>query len=417
MKVWILQTGEPLHSDDLNLRPMRAINLANALIEKGHHVTLWSSSFSHQEKRHRTHSFSQIHINPLLTILLIPSKGYSSNICIDRVIDHVQLAFNLRKILKSNLHDLPDIAFIGYPPIEVASVMINWLKRRRVPTILDVKDLWPHVLLEAFPNVTRFVARVILDPYFRLAKQTILNAKVLTSMSISYLDCISDFAKRQRSTLDIVLPLVPRQEMIDASELNQAEQWWESIGLDLSHSNRIVFIGSLSQAFDFSHIRDAVGMLCDSGRSIEFVICGKGNDEEIIKKLFKGVPNVYFPGWINLQQASVLMKSALASIAPYKNTVNFTKNFPNKIVDSLSYGVPVITGLRGEVQRFIIENETGIFCEQNSVSWFKAFVMIHQDVVLRNKLSMNASMEYNRRFTFLAVYGSFVDRMEALAVV
>ena len=32
--VWILQTGEPLHIDKNFLRPMRAINLTNKLIEK-----------------------------------------------------------------------------------------------------------------------------------------------------------------------------------------------------------------------------------------------------------------------------------------------------------------------------------------------------------------------------------------------
>ena len=48
MNIWILQTGEPLHSDGENARPMRAMNLANKLIENGHSVTLWSSAFSHQ---------------------------------------------------------------------------------------------------------------------------------------------------------------------------------------------------------------------------------------------------------------------------------------------------------------------------------------------------------------------------------
>ena len=53
MKIWILQTGEPLHIDKSGLRPMRAMNLSNALIEKGHDVVLWSSDFDHFSKKHR----------------------------------------------------------------------------------------------------------------------------------------------------------------------------------------------------------------------------------------------------------------------------------------------------------------------------------------------------------------------------
>ena len=38
LKVWILQTGEPLIIDDVNPRPMRGMNLASKLVERGHEV-------------------------------------------------------------------------------------------------------------------------------------------------------------------------------------------------------------------------------------------------------------------------------------------------------------------------------------------------------------------------------------------
>ena len=82
MIVWILQTGEPLHSDDGSPRSMRAMNLANALVNKGHDVILWSSGFYHQEKRHRSRIFEKIHINNKLEIRLIPSPGYKRNVSI-----------------------------------------------------------------------------------------------------------------------------------------------------------------------------------------------------------------------------------------------------------------------------------------------------------------------------------------------
>ena len=50
MNIWIFQSGEPLHSDNDNSRPMRAMNLANTLVIKGHNVVIWSSAFYHQKK-------------------------------------------------------------------------------------------------------------------------------------------------------------------------------------------------------------------------------------------------------------------------------------------------------------------------------------------------------------------------------
>ena len=71
MNVWILQTGEPLHIDSAGLRPMRAMNLSNALINRGHQVTLWSSDFDHFSKQHRTGKTSMIKVSDNLEIRLI----------------------------------------------------------------------------------------------------------------------------------------------------------------------------------------------------------------------------------------------------------------------------------------------------------------------------------------------------------
>ena len=46
MKIWIFQTGEFLPIDGENIRPMRAINLLNILLKRGHSVTLLSSDLA-----------------------------------------------------------------------------------------------------------------------------------------------------------------------------------------------------------------------------------------------------------------------------------------------------------------------------------------------------------------------------------
>ena len=42
MYIWILQTGEPIHTDKNNPRPMRGMNLSNFLISKGHKELLYA---------------------------------------------------------------------------------------------------------------------------------------------------------------------------------------------------------------------------------------------------------------------------------------------------------------------------------------------------------------------------------------
>ena len=55
---------------------MRAMNLSNKLVDSGHKVILWSSSFNHQKKKHRSKEYSVHKVNDNLEIRLIPSCGY-----------------------------------------------------------------------------------------------------------------------------------------------------------------------------------------------------------------------------------------------------------------------------------------------------------------------------------------------------
>ena len=63
MKVWILQTGEPLQIDKNISRAMRAMNLSSTLVNRGHQVTLWSANFDHFTKRHRYKKSKTINLN------------------------------------------------------------------------------------------------------------------------------------------------------------------------------------------------------------------------------------------------------------------------------------------------------------------------------------------------------------------
>ena len=118
----------------------RAINLSNYFINKQYNVTLWSSAFYHQRKIHRTNSFKNVHINDFLKINLVPSMGYKNNLSFKRILDHVILAKNLKKILSEYTNISPDLIIIGFPPIETAYVFLRWAEKNKIKTIIDVKD-------------------------------------------------------------------------------------------------------------------------------------------------------------------------------------------------------------------------------------------------------------------------------------
>ena len=94
MKIWILQTGEFLQIDKDKGRPMRAINLSEYFLKRGHSVNLLSSDFSHQLKLHRNRKFTVKDLETNFQITLIPSIGYETNISLKRLLDHFILGLN-----------------------------------------------------------------------------------------------------------------------------------------------------------------------------------------------------------------------------------------------------------------------------------------------------------------------------------
>lgn len=306
MNVWILQTGEPLHCDAGYPRPMRAMNLANTLIDRGHSVVIFSSAFYHQEKRHRSKNFISLSINDNLKIYLIPSCGYKNNISLSRLVDHAQLAWRLFKFLKSSDLPKPDAGFIGYPPIETASVMISWLKKHNIPTVIDVKDQWPMIFLEPFPKFFRPFVKLLLFPYFYFSKRSFRDSTVFSTMSMGYLVWMSKFADRKLTDSDMVIPLsAPKLNLLD-NNLSDAKKWWEERGISTLSNRRFCFIGSFMTVFDFEVIREVASRFKSEEIDCQIVICGEGGQGDTIRSMMKGLDNVVFPGWIDTPKISVL---------------------------------------------------------------------------------------------------------------
>jgi len=410
MLVWILQTGEPLHSDSSNSRPMRAINLSNKLIEAGHDVILWSSSFDHQNKTHRSKKYKTIKQGDNLEIRLIPSRGYKKHIGLGRLIDHIQMAWNLNRILKIE-KKIPDIAFIGYPPIETAFVISQWLRKRKVPILLDVKDLWPSIFIEPFPSLLKPIARTVFSPYFILAKKIMNNVNGISTMSDGFMNWCLNFSNKSLSQSDRIVRLTTFENSYSAKELDSVIDWWSGIGV-LRDTKKVFFAGTFSKsAFNFDEILSTATAM----KECQFVLCGHGPYLAEIKDKAKNIPNVVFPGWINRLQLEGLAKMSLASLAPYIDIDNFTLNIPNKIVDSLLLSTPILSPLKGEVSTLIESNAIG-FVYDNSGQLTNRIQSLINDSELQKRMSNNAKELYNKEFEFNEVYDGLVVHLENMAL-
>jgi glycosyltransferase involved in cell wall biosynthesis len=415
LTIWLLQTGEPLHIDSGNPRPMRAMNLANALVASGHKVVIWSSSFYHQEKRHRAQGKNRISVSPGLEIRLIFSPGYRRNIGPARLWDHAVLARNLAMELSAE--DIaPDVAFIGYPPIETAAVMTRWLAIRGIPCMVDVKDQWPSIFIDALPAPLKLLGRVALTPYFYFGRRAMREATALSAMADSFLQWAVNFAGRKINHLDLVVPLTTPTGQVSAAELEEAGCWWDQQGIKSDGTQRIIFVGSHSPAFDIDPVCKAVITMARSGSSCQFVFCGDGPDSLAWREKMAGLTNVFFPGWIGRDKIEALAIRSSAALAPYHNSEDFMMSIPNKVIDSLALGLPVLSPLKGEVGILISEFAVGMsYGSSTGKTLLQCIEYLATKPGFRDTLSANASQLFHKRFSFETVYSGLVNHLEMLA--
>lgn len=411
LNVWILQTGEPLVIDGENERSMRGMNLATKLTERDHNVLFFSSDFNHQKKIHRTNQNKYIKYNFNLSFQLIKSPGYQKNIGIKRLYDHLKMAKNLKKLLDKT-KNLPDVVFIGYPPIEVAYVMGKWLKNKKIPYILDIKDQWPDLIVDAFPKYIRPFVKVILFPYYIWAKKTIRNAHTISSMSLSYINWSFELSNIKKKN-NIILSLVSDKKSLNKLEVEQANRWCDKSQIFNFGYFNILFLGSLSQAFDFDTLIKCASEL--KYEKIRFIICGDGELKKKMIEKTKYLNNIVFTSWVNQSRISSIASRSNIAIAPYKNIKNFKDNIPNKIIDYLRYGLPILSPLGGEVEDLLKNNNVGLSYHENSSSSLKKQIekyYFNRNLVREN--SVNAQKLYSKYYEYDYVYGKAVDLIENL---
>ena len=412
MKIWIFQTGEFLPNDGEKLRPMRAMNLSEYFIKNGHSVTLLSSDFSHQKKSHRTHEFFRKKIKKNYQLSLIPSPGYISNISLKRLFDHFFLGINtLRLLLDIKPNNYPDFVFIGYPPIETSFFLTIWLKLHKIPFCIDVKDQWPHIFLLKTKGLKRKILKLILFPYFWIARYSLYRADFLTSITPKFLNWSENFSNNH-SKKNQTLYLVPNIQNISENKIYKSIIWWQNeIGLDINKKNKIIFAGNINNAYDFSALISA--LLCPKlmNSNYELLICGEGDCKKELESKLSHKKNIFFPGWIEYEKLLALKNLSIASLAPYRNTFDFQMSIPNKIIDSLYLGLPIITSLKGEVENLINKYNIGYFCD-NDLNWVDQIDSCINDSKKREKLSNNAKSLYKNKFNSDLVYGKFVEFIE-----
>lgn len=339
--------------------------------------------------------------------------GYRRNVSFQRIRDHRQIAREFASRARTETRT-PDVVLASYPPIELAAEAVNYARAARRPVVVDVRDLWPDIFADLLPGPLRAVGHAALWRMHGQAAAALSGATAIWGITDGFVDWGLQHTARERGPNDLAFPLSYSSETPSAELEARGRASLASRGLLAGPDIfQITFAGSLGRQFDFAPVLEAARRLRD--RPVRFVCAGSGESEDSLRRAANDLPNLVFPGWLDRAELFVLLSESSVGLAPYANTWDFQASVPNKAIEYLSFGLPIVSSLDGELARLLQEHKCGLTYRRDvEGDLARTIERVLEDPTLRAGMSARGRQLYADRFTGSVVYGSMVHALKDL---
>ena len=414
MRIWLLTVGEPLPTDPGKQRLLRTGLLAEMLVEAGHDVLWWTSTFDHARKRHRALVDSQIRIAPRYRIRMLHAGGYRRNVSLRRLLSHRQVADRFARLAQSE--SVPDLILCSLPLVELAEAATRFGSDHRVPVVLDVRDTWPDAIAHLAPRPARPLARLLLNRMERSLNRACRAATAICGISDGLVRWGLSHSGRQRRALDRSFPMAYRRRSPEPAALAEAKQYWSRHGLRQGSGEFVVcFFGTIGRHFEFDVVIRAARILDAQRRPVRIVMCGEGPQLQACRRRSAGCPSIQFPGWVDAPRIWTLMQMSSAGLAPYVSTPDFMMSVPNKPIEYLSAGLPIISSLQGTLRRLLALHACGLtYPNRDAEALARAVSQLHDSPESRQRMSARAASLYERHFVAENVYADMQFHLQTI---
>lgn len=292
------------------------------------------------------------------------------------------------------------------PTIELSRAAVEYAVSRNIPVALDIRDLWPDIFVGHAPFWARGLVRLLLQPLFRDLRWACSNATAITGITSPIVDWGLGYAGRPRTDLDRDFPFGYVERKPTSDEIERGSTYWKERGIGVDpHEFVVCFFGTIGRQFDLDTVIEAARRLAGGSRPFRFVLCGTGDRLSHYQSMAEGLSNVVFPGWVGSSEIWTLMRLSKLGLAPYHNTKDFRSSLPNKSIEYLSAGLPLVSCLRGVLHELLENNNCGVaYTEGNAESLVCILEQLFDNHHLLEVKAQSALKLYKEKFTADRVY-------------
>jgi glycosyltransferase involved in cell wall biosynthesis len=304
---------------------------------------------------------------------------------------------------------------VSYPTIELSWEAVKFGQEFHIPVVVDIRDLWPDIFEQALPNVLKRFAPALLLPLNRKAREIFRSATAVTGITDEIVDWGLGKGGRRRSEMDRSFPFAYDASAAVSADKTAAVEFWRGHGVSGNDWN-ICFFGALGRQFDLATVIGAARELAERYPQARFIICGEGDLKAQFQEMARDVPTVLFSGWVDRVQIRALMEMSAIGLAPYFPSKDFLMSLPNKPIEYMSAGLPILSTIGGILGDLILQHDIGVVCERPDSGSLAAQIASLIEDPERVRRMGEASLElFERRFDAKVVYPQFSRFLQEVA--
>ena len=219
-----------------------------------------------------------------------------------------------------------------------AGVLVQFF--RRLPFVLEIRDIWPESIAAVGAMQRGLVIRVL----EWLERRMYASADRIVTVGKGYRDNIAGKVKAKE--ISVIYNGVDGDQFRPDAEQNGEFD-------ELKHDGQFlcVYAGTIGMAHGLEVVLDAAQILRDQGRNeIQFLLVGDGAQRENLERQAaeRGLGSVRFLGRIGKQQMPAAIRVADTVLVHLRASDLFETVVPSKIFESMAMAKPIIMGVRGE---------------------------------------------------------------------
>lgn len=324
--------------------------LCEFLTDAGYQVDLITTTFQHWEKAQR--NIGKIkQENYTFGLKFIYEPGYKKNVDLKRILSHRTAAKNLAALLEQE-GDY-DLLYAEIPPNDVAYAAAAYARRKGIPFVADVNDLWPEAMRMVLD--IPIVSSVLFYPLKRDAEKVYSLVSGVVGTSDEYRD--RPFKNQRREVPKATVYVGNEITVFDegakkneAAVIKGPEEFW------------VTYAGTIGTSYDIRTMVLAAEELVKRGHSnIKMKILGGGPMKDELEALArdKKIKNVEFAGYAPYDKMAAYLKKSDILVN------SFVKKAPQSIVtkigDYLAAGKPMInTCMSPEFRKKVEQDGFGV---------------------------------------------------------